>query len=201
MIDTGRLMSAQVDGITKLDYVIRTALALGTVCIANGDNTGLLSFDRTVTNYIPPAKGKQHFIQIMDALYGLKPSESDTDYAAAFGHLLRTRPRRSLIVIFTDLIDVDASGSLITYLGALYPRHARLCVALKDSGVEDQANAMPVNETEFFRKSVAMTLQEKRALVFAKLRSKGVGIVEARPEKLSVELVEKYLELKYARFF
>jgi len=201
MLDTGRLMTAQVDGIAKLDYAIRTALALGAVCASNGDNTGLLSFDRAVTNYIPPAKGKQHFVRIMDALYKLAPSESDTDYASAFGHLLRTRPRRSLIVIFTDLIDVDASESLIKYLGALYPRHARLCVALKDSGVEDQAGVYPANETDFFRKSVAMTLQEKRALVFARLRGKGVGIVEARPENLSVELVEKYLELKYARFF
>jgi len=201
MMDTGRLMGATVQNVTKLDYAIRTALALGIVCIAKGDNVGLVSFDREVRHFLAPHKGKEHFVKIMDALYSLYPADVDPDYAHAFQYLLRKKSRRSLIVVFTDLVDADASKALLDWLCALHPRHARLCILLEDSEVRDLAAVSPRDEDTMFRKDIAMTLLEKKRYATARLKSKGVGVVEARPEQLSLAAVKAYMDLKHSRKF
>ena len=181
MMDTGRLMGATVDNITKLDYAIRTALALGIVCMAKGDNVGLVSFDREVRHFLGPHKGKEHFVKIMDSLYSLFPADVDPDYAYAFQYLLKKKTRRSLIVVFTDLVDADASQALLDWLCALHPRHARLCVLLEDSEVRDLAATSPGDEDGMFRKDIAMTLVEKRRYATARLKSKGRGSGRGAP--------------------
>jgi len=201
MLDTGRLMGGEIEGITKLDYALRTALAAGLVCMSQGDNVGVLGFEREVSGFVPPGRGKRHMIRIMELLYGLEPGEVDPDYAGAVNYLLKRKMRRSLIIVFTDLTDAEASDSLVKYMCALHPRHERLCIVLKDSEVEELAGVVPASERDFFRKSIAMKMTEKRKLVFSTLRGKGVGVVEARPEDLSIAVVNKYLELKKTRFF
>lgn len=201
MLDTGRLMGTTVNDITKLDYAIRTALALGTVCLAKGDNVGMMSFGHQAGGFLPPSRGRLHFVEIMRRMYELHPGEADADYEAAFERLLAKKLKRSLIVVFTDLVDTEASSTLVDYLCALHPRHSRLCVVLKDSEVEDTALSSPDEEIDFYRKSVAMRMIEMKKHVTAKLSGSGVGVIEARPEKLSISLIQKYLHLKRVGIF
>lgn len=200
-LDTGRLMGAHVNGIPKLDYAIRSALALGMVCASRGDNVGLLAFGRSVENFVQPSRGRSHVVEIMNVIYRLFPSRHETDYDAAFNHLAGRRLRRSLIVVFTDIVDPAASDILVSRLAALRSRHARLCVVLKDSEIEDLAALEPEDDLGVFRKSMAMSLRERRRLAAARLAGKGVGVVEARPEQLSLALIRKYLEMKSSNAF
>src|SRR5207249_254991 len=40
LVDSGRLMNAEVDGVSKLDHAVNTALILGHVALARGDRVG-----------------------------------------------------------------------------------------------------------------------------------------------------------------
>ena len=196
MIDVGRLMSLEIFGYTKLDYVLRTALVLATVCTLKGDNVGILAFSRDVVRYLPPHHGRPHLIRCMDALYNLEATEYESDYARAFEFLLAKKLKRSLIVVFSDLIDLQASETLIRYLSLLSPRHLPMCVTMNDSDIMDAAAAFPEDMDALYRKTAAMSLLDKRNAVFRRLTRRGVSIIDTRPEKLSSDVIQRYLELK-----
>jgi uncharacterized protein (DUF58 family) len=58
MLDAGRLMTSRIERLTKLDHAINAALAIGYVASSGGDNLGLLVFNRQVTTWLPPQRGK-----------------------------------------------------------------------------------------------------------------------------------------------
>lgn len=196
MIDTGRLMGLDVFGLTKLDHALRAALALSGVCSLKGDNVGLLCFSSAVNGYLPPARGRRQLTNAMDMLYNLEPSEDESDYSKAFEFLLAKKLKRSLIVVFSDFVDMYASESLVLHLSRLRPAHLPVCVTLRDSNIEDAASEMPVDLRGVYRKTAAYSMLERRNAVFHNLSRRGVNIINARPEQLSSDLINKYLELK-----
>lgn len=196
MIDAGRLMSLDVFGMTKLDHALRAALVLAAVCALKGDNVGLLVFSGDVKSYIAPGRGRAHLARCMEALYNLEPTEDESDYAQAFEFLMSRKLKRSLVVLFSDFVDLQASSSLVKYLSMMHPAHLPMCVTLRDSDIEDASAIFPKDSLEVFEKVSALAMLENRNAVFHRLSRRGVSIINTRPEKLSSEVIRKYLELK-----
>lgn len=196
MIDTGRLMGLDVFDLSKLDHALRAALVLSGVCSLKGDNVGLLCFSGEVNGYLPPAHGRRQLTMAMDMLYNLEPSEDESDYSKAFEFLLAKKLKRSLIVVFSDFVDMYASETLVRHLSRLRPAHLPVCVTLRDSNIEDAAAETPGDLRGVYRKTAAYSMLERRNAVFHNLSRRGVNVINARPEQLSSDLINKYLELK-----
>ncbi len=199
LIDTGRTMASTVNDMTKLDYTLRTVVALSMVCVSKGDNVGFLGFDSQVRLYMPPANKGGRWSERLDCLFDIEQSDNDTDYANAFDFFLSKRFRRSLVVVFTDFVDLDSSAALVTYMSAMR-RHERICVSLSDSAIEDIATMEICSEYDFFRKSIAVTLMENRKRVIARLKGCGVSVIQERPERISVATIRHYLRLKSSSY-
>ena len=113
LLDTGRNMLQAVQKMAKLDYVVNTALMLAYVAAASDDKVGLMAFDADVRAYLPPAKSKAQVYGILESLYNLEARMVETDYKAAFQNLSTRWRRRSLVVLFTDLVDPDSSAQIL----------------------------------------------------------------------------------------
>lgn len=196
MLDCGRMMTATIRDMSKLDYTINSALMLGYVCSVKGDNTGLIAFSDNVEAYIPPRRGKQQLYRIVEALYDISPKMCQPDYERAFKLVESRLRKRSLIVVFTDLIDVEISKTLISYLPLLQPHHLVLCVTLKDSELVSLADDLPGSVEDVYQKAVAGQLLMEQRSTLNKLQQNGVLILNTVPENLSVDTVNRYLELK-----
>lgn len=196
MIDCGRMMAATIKDMYKLDYAINSALMLGYVCCVKGDKVGLIAFSDVVETYIPLRGGKQQLYRILEALYSIPPKMSQPDYEKAFKLVESKFHKRSLIVVFTDLLDSEISKTLITYLPLLLPHHLPLCITMKDSDLIRLAGAVPDTIEDVYRKTVADQLLLEQQSIFDDLRQNGVLVVDALPENASVATVNQYLKLK-----
>ncbi len=196
VLDVGRTMLSKIDGIEKLDYAINAALLLAYVASLAEDKVGLLVFSDTVQTFLPPKRGRGQVYAILDALYNAKASLAEPDYRAALAYLQARWRKRSLIVCFTDLWDADSSRQTILELAALQPRHLVAAVTLLDTKILRAANAEPDAPEAVYTKAVAMQVLEDRRKAIGALSQRGVLVVDSPAEKLSAELVNKYLEVK-----
>lgn len=196
MVDAGRMMSAMIGDMAKLDYALNAALMLAYVAAEKDDAVGLITFADTVKAYVPPRKGRQQVGRLADSLYDLQPALVEPNYAEAFGMLYSQARKRALVVCFTDLIDVDASRRLLAHLSVLAPRHLPLLVTLRDPNLTTAARQMPEESYDVYRRAMASQVESDRETALGVLRRRGVMVLDAPPEKLTVSSVNEYLALK-----
>jgi uncharacterized protein (DUF58 family) len=196
MLDTGRTMLQPVQKMAKLDYVVNTALMLAYVAANSDDKVGLVAFDAEVRVFLPPAKSKAQVYRILESLYNLEARLVETDYPEAFQNLATRWRRRSLIVLFSDLVDPDSSAQILDAIPMLEERHRVVCVTVSDPHIIAAAKRVPETSGEVYAKAVAMqVLQERRQAINA-LKRRGVWTIDSPPEDLSADLINHYLDLK-----
>jgi uncharacterized protein (DUF58 family) len=196
VLDCGRNMLQQVQKMTKLDFAINTALMLGYVAASQDDKVGLVAFDAEMRTFIPPAKGKAQVFRLLSSLYNISAQMAESDYRAGFIEFLSRWRRRSLVVFFTDLVDPESSSEIITAISLVEKRHRVLCVTVADPTILAAAAIDPVNETEVYKKSVALQVLQERRSAISLLKRRNVWTIDSPPEALSADLINHYLELK-----
>jgi len=196
VLDSGRMMTADIHKLSKFDLAVNASLMLGFVGVSKDDKVGLMVFDNRVRLFLPPKKGKSQLQRILASTYNIQPNVVEPDYRAACHHIMEQNKKRSLVCIFTDLIDHEASTQLIRYVSLLMKRHLVVCITLIDSEVIETANLIPANSQELYEKSVAEGVLRDRDRAIAVLQNAGVSVINVPAENLSAATVNKYLELK-----
>ena len=196
MLDVGRLMNAAIDPLTKLDHGVNAALLAAYVCLARGDNVGLLAFADRVTLYLHPRGGKGQFHAMLESLYNVAAQETESDYRVAFAYAEQRLRRRALVITFTELIDADASRVLVAMLSRLATRHVAVCATMRDPVIDRMAALHPAGSPEVYRRAVALTLDERRHATLETLKTRGVIPIDVPADRLTPEVINTYLDLK-----
>lgn len=196
VLDAGRVMATRLDGLTKLDHAVNAAAFVLYIAHNLEDRVGLMIFSDRIQRWLPPSKGVRQWESILEALRQVEPQLVEANYAGAFAHLLQNLPRRSLLLIFTDLIDPDTSEALITYAKMLAEKHLVLVVALSDYELRSLL-AEPIDEpSDLYRQAAAVAVLNDRLRAVAQLRESGVNVLDTSPEALFNTLLEHYLLAK-----
>jgi uncharacterized protein (DUF58 family) len=196
LLDAGRMMVTRAGDLARLDYAINAALMLAYVAANKGDRVGAMVFGEEVLGYMPPGKGRGQVARLAEFLYPIQPSMVESDYARAFSFFAAKNHKRSLVCVFSDLIDEEISGFLLAHLAALSPPHVSVCVTLRDPELDRAAGAEILAPATVYTKAVAEQVLADRAKARHFLERRGVAVVDAPPGELSVATVNKYLELK-----
>ncbi len=212
VIDAGRLMSttivAEVDGndtavigrggvaLTRLDHAVNSSLLLAFVAQLYGDRVGLLAFADRVSRYLPARPGRGQFLALTDALYNLEAIPIETDYTAGLGYLATRNPRRSLMVVFTDLAGPEAATPLVAHATRLARRHLVLVVTLRDPAIEHLARLALDRPEQVYERAVARRTLDDREETLLALRRHGVLTLDVPANELSPALINRYLEIK-----
>lgn len=110
LLDSSASMAYKHDGkINKFEYASFCAASLAYLMQAQHDAFGLITYDKEVTNHIPPRQGKTHLRIILDQLEATKPN-GETDLASTFNELAETMKRRALVVVLSDLFSGAEQG-------------------------------------------------------------------------------------------
>ena len=89
--------------LTKFDYAICLAAALGYLMIHQQDPVGLLTFDERIRQSLAPKSRRSHLGDLLSLLARLRP-EGPTDIAASLTQVAAMLNRASLVMIFSDLL-------------------------------------------------------------------------------------------------
>jgi len=193
VIDAGRMMATRIGNLTKLDYAINASLLLGYVAIHQADQVGMLAFADDIISFLPP-KNKLNYL--MEVLYPLEVKLCEPDYRKVSRFLSLKHRKRSLIVIFTDFSDTQSSSSLLSCISTLVPQHLPLMVTINDPELIKTSQIIPEESLSIYEKAVANQLLLEREELLNKLTQKGVLALDVPVEKLSVAVINKYLEVK-----
>lgn len=196
MLDTGRMMKAQVDRHSKLDHAINAALSLAYVALTGGDNVGLLVFGRQVKRYIPPRHRPDQLNLLLGALYNVEAELVEPNYARAFQYFTARNKKRSLVVILTDVVDRQASGELLAYTSLLTARHLPLIAAIGDADLRALVQQEPVRISDIYRQAIAEELLNERREALMLITAHGGLAIDVPVGDLAIEVVNQYLEVK-----
>jgi uncharacterized protein (DUF58 family) len=196
LLDAGRLMTPRIGPQRKFDYALTAALSVAQIAQAAGDNVGLTAFAAKSVLAIPPRRGAAHVAMLTRAAYDLQPRLEEPDYETAFTQLKQRYAKRSLIVLFTDMFDPAASAAVLAGLATLVPRHLVMCVLMNDTAISRALDDVPEAPRDAYRAAVALALVAEREKAIATLRSRGIIVVDVPAPKLTVALLDAYLDVK-----
>jgi uncharacterized protein (DUF58 family) len=201
LLDAGRRMAPWVEGLTKLDYAVNAALMLSYVAGQNDDLVGLVVFSHEMRTFLAPRKGRLQHRRIMERLYACEAELAYVDYRRCFTEVASRVTKRSLVVIFTDVLDPDAANDLEMALPLLRRRHQPLVVSLQDPGLEEIAERDPGDQDQLYESLVAREVYADRKRMVGEIARRGVHVLDAHPRDFSVAVVDRYLALKARQGF
>ncbi|MGC8861273.1 MAG: DUF58 domain-containing protein [Armatimonadota bacterium] len=205
-LDCGRVMgsvvpvrvgeSGEAIDLTRLDHCINAAVMLGHVVARKGDRVALMAFAEDVLAYLPPKAGRSQVLNVLRLTYNLKEASGDSDYGRAARFMVRKWSRRSLIVLFTDLVDPDSSKALITQIAGLARKHLCLIVAMSDPEVLAAARGPFESPEQAFRAAAARQVLYARRQAAASITRHGAIVLDLPADRLTASVVEQYLDIK-----
>ena len=196
VLDTGRLMTAEVGGVARLDFAVQAALELAYAAAQHDDNVGIMTFADGVQHFVAPERGRGGVRRVLDVLAEVQPKLVEPDYPGAFRYLAARNRKRALTVLFTDVIDRFASDALVANVATLRPRHLPLAVTLRNPELDAAAAGRPTTSRDAFRKAAAEELLHAREEALGRMRRAGVIVIDVTPERAAQAVVTKYLDLK-----
>ena len=198
LVDAGRMMTQKAGAMSRFEHVLASALSLADVAASGGDRVGLMVFDDEVRAFVPAIRGRAALPPIRDALVPATARLVEPDYAGAFRALSARHRKRSLLVIFTDVIDRRASAALIAHTARAAARHLPLVVALRND--ELLAAALPPADAReplaIYRSAAAEELVMTRDEALRAMRQTGVDVLDTSPKVMTASLINRYLEIK-----
>jgi uncharacterized protein (DUF58 family) len=198
LVDSGRLMGSDTGLGTKLDRAIDSALMLCRVALERGDRCGIGVFDHRVEGFLPPISGGRALPSILESLYNVQTNWMETDFSAMFAHLQSRHPKRSMVVILSDLADADTTTRYRAAMSMLAKRHVVVFAALQTPLLRRQLEE-PIEEfLDVSRKSVVLRLLREREKALHSLDRSGVHVLDVEPRDLTAPLINKYVSLREA---
>jgi uncharacterized protein (DUF58 family) len=203
LIDCGRRMRAddRHDGVgtAHFDQVLNAVMLLAYVALGQGDAVGALTFGTPPggERLFAPRKGAHALTTLMSELYGVQPTPSHSDYVAAAQDLLRRQGKRALVIVITNFRDEDGS-ELGLALKLLRSRHLVLLASVRER-IVGELMAQPLSSGNAALEVASAHLYEQsRRDAFRRLSARDALMVDAEPERLGIELVNRYHAVKRA---
>ena len=196
VIDKGRIMQNAFKGMTLLDYAINASLVISYVAIKKEDKAGLATFETDFETFIPADKQSGQMQKILESLYHQETTFGESDYSSLYVHINKYINKRSLLIIYTNFDTIVGMERQIEYLRKLSRQHVVLVVFFEDSELKEYAAQKPLSIEEYYNQAVAEKFISDKHLVVGKLRQYGIYSLLTEPENLSVNVINKYLEMK-----
>jgi uncharacterized protein (DUF58 family) len=108
LVDSSASMGYRREGVSKLEYARMLAASLAYLLLKQQDQVGMIAFGDKLRGYLPPRGRSGHLSDLLTALEGIVP-EGATDLPRALAYLSEVAQRRSLVVVFSDLLGGNES--------------------------------------------------------------------------------------------
>ena len=202
VIDKGRVMQQAFRGMTLLDYSINASLVLSYVAMYKEDRAGLATFSNDFDTFVPASRRPGHMQTLLETLYAQQTEFGETDYSALVANLNKHVTKRSLVVLYTNFTGLVSMQRQLPYLQQLNKRHRLLVVFFEDEELKEyisthHAPLTTHRSTEsYYRQVMADRFVYEQRLIVSTLRQHGILSLLTTPQNLSVDVINRYLEMK-----
>jgi uncharacterized protein (DUF58 family) len=196
IIDKGRSMKMPFNGMTLLDYAINSTLVLSNISLQKYDKAGLITFNKTVDSFLPPERKKGTITLLLEMLYKQETHFLESDFSLLATYLRRKVTHRSLIILYTNFHSPPSVKQQINYLKNIAKHHLLLVVLFENTEVSALLKDDTKNVKDIYTKTIAEKYNYDKRLIIREFKKHGILSIYTRPEALSANIINKYLELK-----
>ncbi|TMM56243.1 DUF58 domain-containing protein [Maribacter algarum] len=196
VIDKGRVMKMPFEGLSLLDYAINSALVISSVVVRRHDKAGVFSFSRKPENFVVAERRNAQMNLIQESLYNVNTDFSESDFGNLYSLIKRKVTTRSLLLLYTNFASLDAVNRQIGYLRAINKSHLLVVVFFKNTELEHLKNEEANTIQEIFDKTIAEKFSYDKKLIAAELNKYGIQTILTSPSNLTIDTINKYLEIK-----
>ena len=196
IIDKSRSMQMEFDALSMLDYSINSSLVFTNIALKKGDKAGLITYSDKIGTMLPAERSGSQMRRIQETLYNQKSLFKEANYELLYQSVRRTIKTRSLLVLFTNFETEFAMRRAIPILRKLNQKHILVVVFFQNSELQELAFRPSKTVQEVYQATIAEKLISVKAKIARELKQNGIQTVLTLPEELSINTINKYLELK-----
>jgi uncharacterized protein (DUF58 family) len=196
LIDKGRVMQMPFNGMSLLDYAINTTLVISNIALKKFDKAGLITFQDKIGTMLPAGRKNNQMAHILEVLYNQKTAYRETDYSVVHTFVRQKISHRSLLLLFTNFETLSSMERQLPYLKSLALRHVVVVIFFENTEIKSLLDTPAETVKEIYLKAVAEKFSYEKKLIVKELKRHGIYAVLTAPEKLSINTINMYLELK-----
>lgn len=196
LIDKSRVMKMPFKGLSLVDYAINATLAISNIIIKKYDKAGLITYSDKIGATIKADNRPTQLNFIMNALYKEKERALEANYELLFHISSKLINGRSLILLFTNFESAFALERALPILRRINRRHLLVVVFFDNTEIREFAERDAADLEGIYQQTMARKYLSEKAQMVLTLKQYGIQSVLTRPEDLSINTINKYLELK-----
>ncbi|GIK23290.1 MAG: hypothetical protein BroJett005_27040 [Ignavibacteriota bacterium] len=196
VIDMGRTMKMPFDKMSLLDYAINTSLVISNIALLKHDKAGIITFNSKVNSVLPAERNSVQMKKILDMLYKQETDFMESDYERLAGVVRTKIKQRSLLLFFTNFETANSLKRQLPYFKSLSRSHLLIVIFFFNVGLDELLYNKAKSLDEVYHKTIAEKFAYEKRVIQKELASFGIQSILTTPEKLSINTINKYLELK-----
>ena len=196
VIDKGRLMKMPFDKLSLLDYSINSSLVMCNVSLRRHDRFGLITFAEKIGTILPADKKATQLQNVLQILYNQTTRFLESDFEMLYKQVRANIRHRSLLILFTNFESFGGMQRQLPYLRMIAKHHLLLVVFFENTELQDLASKRAKDIEGVYIKTVAEKFMHEKKMIVKELQNHGILSILTTPENLTVNTVNKYLELK-----
>ncbi|MBT33681.1 MAG: DUF58 domain-containing protein [Thalassobius sp.] len=196
IIDKGRVMKMPFEGMTLLDYAINASLVISNIAILKQDKAGLITFSKKIGTFLPAGNRSLQMNKILEVLYRQLTNFDESDFEKLYVQIKRKINHRSLILLYTNFETNASLERQLPYLKLIARSHLLVVIIFENTEIDQLIQAEAKSTEEVYTKTIAEQFAYEKKQVIRELNRFGIHAVLTKPQNLTVNTINKYLELK-----
>ncbi len=200
LIDKGRVMKMPFEGLSLLDYAINATLVMSSVALKKGDKAGLITFAENLGSLLPATNRGIQMRNIQEVLYQEKTNFLESDYSKLYVAIRRKITQRSLLLLYTNFETLSSLKRQLPFLRKIAKQHLLVVIFFENTELRQLLDSKANNLEEIYQKTIAQKFSFEKKMIVKELQKHGIQAILTAPEHLTVNSINKYLELKARGF-
>ncbi|MEO9954611.1 DUF58 domain-containing protein [Nonlabens sp.] len=196
VIDKGRVMKMPFEELKLVDYAINATLVISNIALKKGDKAGMFSFSDKLSNQVMAQKRASQMNLILETLYNLDTDFKESDFGRLYIDIKRTITQRSLLLLYTNFETMDALHRQLPYLQAIAKNHLLVVIFFDNTELKELIRQPATTTHEIYQQTIAEKFIYEKRLIVNELNKYGIQTILTEPQNLTVNTINKYLEIK-----
>jgi uncharacterized protein (DUF58 family) len=196
VIDMGRVMRMPFEEMSLLDYAINASLVISNIALIKQDKAGIITFSNNVQSMLPAERRHAQLHKILELLYNQKTGYLESDFEKLFIAVKRKINHRSLLLLYTNFETLAGMERQLKYLRRLSKEHLLVVIFFENTELSSFIHQKATTTEEVYNKVIAEKFAYEKRVIVKELERHGIHSILTDPKKLSVNTINKYMELK-----
>ncbi|MCD8740909.1 DUF58 domain-containing protein [Mucilaginibacter roseus] len=196
VVDKSRAMKMPFNGLSLLDYAINASLALSNVALKKEDKAGLITVAEKIGSVVAADRRPVQLNRILEVLYKEKTRYLETNMEALYTTIRGVLKQRSLVVFFTNYESMFAMQRQLPFLKRIAKFHLLLVVFFENTELTSLSEKPAGDVEHIYVKTIAEKFANDKKLIVKELAKHGIQSILTAPENLTINTINRYLEIK-----